>query len=168
MKFIYVLLTLGLLSCGQFKGEPGKPGKPGATGPVGSKGDKGDKGDRGDPGKNGTRGSQGLPGNIDDLIDSGYACTGRYDQRYGWWELNLWSYQLSTGERYLYGRSDWHGNDFAVPDGASFFGDRLETAAFVFTVSGLKDDFRAKWKFKDNGRRGSFDCGFKKKDHKQD
>ena len=162
MKILLITL-IAFLGCGEFKGERGKRGVKGDTGatgqigPQGPTGPAGDDGQLGGIGERGPRGDQGIPGNIDNIVDGGWHCRGRTSFSYGWYELNIWVYNLSTGERYMHGRSDLHReNSFSFPDSASFFGDFVETASFRFDVLG---DRHVNWEYKRNGRTGRFDCG---------
>ena len=158
MKYLLLVLSLVVFGCADPKdGKPGKDGKSiqGPTGATGAAGRDG-KDAVGRTGASGHQGPRGYDGNISRLIDSGYHCSGRHNVNYGWYELNMWVYRLSTGERYMYGRSDLHGQDFPFPDSASFFGDFVETATFIFTVS-EKDV--VSWRYKKDNKRGRFNCG---------
>jgi hypothetical protein len=167
MRHLAFILMISLFGCGAFEGPRGKTGRTGAqgkAGPVGPKGDKGDAGTSGRGGSSGARGPQGIPGNIDRLIDGGFHCKGRHNVNYGWYELNIWVYRLSTKELYLHGRSDLHErNNFFIPDSASFFGDFVETASFIFNIEDEKD-FGVRWNYKRNNKRGRLTCGKVKRD----
>jgi hypothetical protein len=163
MKYILLAILLSL-GCGT-KGKTGKAGKDGKsiTGPVGPAGPAGERGADGVgiDGSSGSNGVDGLPGNIDELIDGSVYCNGRFNRSYGWYSLHVWNYQLSTGERYLYGRSDLNDTrrDFFIPDSSSFFGDRLETGSFVFGVQGFGSETEVSYKHKKTGQRGNLRCG---------
>lgn len=152
------LLLVGLLeSCSGPRGPRGRLGSPGTPGNQGSEGQKGDKGDDGEAGYDGSGGSQGVPGNIKKLIKDAFFCHAKFKvNHYDWFELRFWVYNLSTDERYLFGRSDFVVNGGVLPDSSSFFGNSLETAAFIYDVG--KKKRRASWTYKRDGRTGGFKC----------
>lgn len=154
MHRLYILVfCFSFLSCGSFKGDKGDRGYKGDQGIAGPQGPSGRDGQNGDS----ITGPIGPSGSIDSLITDGFQCRGRHNVSYGWYELNVWVYNLSTGERYLHGRSDLHrDNGFGFPDSASFFGDFVETANFRFDV---RDDGGLDWFYKRAERTGRLDCG---------
>lgn len=182
MKIAMICVMLAATSCGyirqQLKGDPGEfgeDGRPGLNGENGEEGEDGNDGadgssgsdgndgftgpvgSPGEDGRDGERGPRGYPGNIDDIVDRYYNCSARYDlSSYKWYNLRLDVYVLSTGEYYLYGRSDLFGNnDFFRPDSGSSYTGSVSTATFDYElVSGNQ----WKWTHARSQNSGQFKC----------
>jgi hypothetical protein len=166
MQFIVYSSLSTILACGLVKGEQGEPGaagpagtagidgKDGSDGQKGADGSSGRNGLPGSSGKNGAPGGKGDPGNIEYLVEETATCKARDDYKYGWYELKLEIYWLSTGEQYLYARSDLHEGKDLTPDSAIAFAKEVQTANYRF----WEEDSQWLWKNVRSNNQGSLLC----------